>query len=280
MRFKDLPVPDFQEDTLCPHDISVLESIDTSEKTTTSIAQEEQDAFVTAIISRQVTPDNVVEATPLQTIPTGIRSLFVNLIEDWVQKSILNGVKTIMGMIRNQDSARALLANKTQVSRSLKILHSMVENSQLSTVEISWLIAQIEETFNAAEIVAKIEEMVDTERLNLLSSRDSTYSSKIAQLESKLKELCTKALNLELTEKEILREEECIRQMRKDFLNAKQKLAIAEGNLRVSLDLKKKGKEQLQKDLANAGFAKLHDLEKEKGQLENLIDSIVSFNKY
>ena len=68
-----------------------------------------------------------------------------------------------------------------RVFRSLKILHSMVENSQLSTAEISWLTAQIEETFNAAEIVAKIEELVDIERLNLLYSRDSTYSSEIAQ---------------------------------------------------------------------------------------------------
>jgi len=56
----------------------------------------------------------------------------------------------------------------------------MVENSQLSTVEISWLTAKMEETFNAAQNVAKKEEMVDTERLNLLSSRDSTYSSEIA----------------------------------------------------------------------------------------------------
>ena len=63
----------------------------------------------------------------------------------------------------------------------------MVENSQLSTVEISWLTAQIEETFNATEIVAKIEEMIDTDRLNAFSSKDSTYSSEIAQLESKLK---------------------------------------------------------------------------------------------
>jgi len=87
----------------------------------------------------------------------------------------------------------------------------MVENSQLSTVEISWLTAKIEETFNAAEIVTKIEELVDTERLNLLSSKDSTYSFEIAQLESKLKELSTEALKLELTEKEILREEEHFR---------------------------------------------------------------------
>ena len=161
--FKDLPVLDSQEDTLCPQDISVLENIDAPEKTTISIAQEEQDTFMAAIIPRQVTPNNVVEATPLQTIPTRIRSLFVNSIEDWVQESIINGVKTIMGMICNQDSTRALLANKKRVFRSLKILYSMVENSQLSTVEISWLTAKIEETFNVAKIVAKIEEMVNTE---------------------------------------------------------------------------------------------------------------------
>jgi len=97
-------VLDFQEDTLCPQDILVLQSIDAPEKTTPSIAQEEQDSFVTAIIPRQVTPDNVVEATPLQTILTTIRSLFAISIEDWVQESILNGVKTIMGIICNHDS--------------------------------------------------------------------------------------------------------------------------------------------------------------------------------
>jgi len=63
----------------------VLERIDASEITTTSIAQEDQDSIVTVVIPRQVTPDNVVEATPLQTVPTGISSLFVNSIEDWVQ---------------------------------------------------------------------------------------------------------------------------------------------------------------------------------------------------
>jgi len=51
----------------------------------------------------------------------------------------------------------------------------MVENSQLSTVEISWLTSKVKETFNAAEIVAKIEELADTERLNLSSLRDSIH---------------------------------------------------------------------------------------------------------
>ena len=97
----------------------------------------------------------------------------------------------------------------------------MVENSQVSTVEISWLTSKIEETFNAVEIVGKIQELVDTERLNLLSSRDSMYSSEIAQLEGKLKELSVEVLKLELTEKEILKEEERIRKMRKHFLDTK-----------------------------------------------------------
>jgi len=217
--FKDLPMPNFQEKTLYPQDISILESIDAYEMTTTSIRKEKQDSLLTAIIPRQVTLDDVVEATPLQSVPTEIRSLFVNSKEDWVQESILSGMETIMGMISNQDSSRALLANKTRVFRSLKILHSMVENSQLSTVEISWLTSKIEETFNAVEIVGKIQELVDTERLNLLSSRDSIYSSEIAQLEGKLKELSVEVLKLELTEKEILKEEERIHKMRKDFLD-------------------------------------------------------------
>ena len=89
--FKELSITDFHEDTLCPQDISVLESIDASEMTTTSIAQEEQDSLVTAIIPRQVTPDNLVETTPLKIVPTGIRSLFVNSIQDWVQRASLTG---------------------------------------------------------------------------------------------------------------------------------------------------------------------------------------------
>jgi len=86
-------------------------------------------------------------------------------------------------------------------------------------------------------------------------------------------------LKLELTEKENLKEEKRIRKMRKDLLNTKQRLVTAEGDLRVYLDLKRKEKEQLQTQLSDTGFAKLHDLEKEKDQFKNLIDSIVSFNK-
>ena len=78
-----------------------------------------------------------------------------------------------------------------------------------------------------------------------MSSRDSIYSSEIAQLESKLKELFAEPLKLELMEKEILKEEECIHKMRKDFLNTKQRLVTIDGDLRVSLDIKRKEKERL-----------------------------------
>ncbi|KAJ8428557.1 LOW QUALITY PROTEIN: hypothetical protein Cgig2_000421 [Carnegiea gigantea] len=47
---------------------------------------------------------------------------------------------------------QALLANRVSVFRSLKILHSLVDESHLSTVEISWLTSKVEEAFNTAEI--------------------------------------------------------------------------------------------------------------------------------
>jgi len=62
-------------------------------------------------------------------------------------------------------------------------------------------------------------------------------------------------------------------------MDHKQKLVTAEGKLRTSLNMKRKEKERLQVELVEAGIAKLHDLEKEKHQLNNLFDSIVSFNK-
>ncbi|KAJ8422820.1 hypothetical protein Cgig2_027522 [Carnegiea gigantea] len=156
----------------------------------------------------------------------------------------------------------------TRVFRSLKILHSLVDGSHLSTVEISWLTSKVEEAFNAAKIVAKTEELVDIERLRLLSSQDSTYTSKIAHMEDHLKELFSETLQLELREKEILKKEERIYKMRKDLMDQKQKLVITKGEFRTSLDL------------VEAGVAKLQDLDKEKIQLNHLVNSIVSFHRY
>ncbi|KAJ8424394.1 hypothetical protein Cgig2_006316 [Carnegiea gigantea] len=80
--------------------------------------------------------------------------------------------------------------------------------------------------------------------------------------------------------KEILKEEEQLHKIQEDLLNQKQKLITIEEELRASLYFKRKEKERLQVELAEAGFTKLQDLEKEKHQLNILVDSIVSFNKY
>jgi len=82
MGFKDFPMFDFQKETLCPRDIPLSESIDTSALTATSILKEKLDTLATTIIPTQVTPDDVVEAMPLQSVLTTIASLFVNSIED------------------------------------------------------------------------------------------------------------------------------------------------------------------------------------------------------
>ena len=99
-------------------------------------------------------------------------------------------------------------------------------------------------------------------------------------MKDNIKELSSETLELELREKEILKEEERLRKMREDLMNQKQKLITIEEELRASLCFKRKEKEHLQAELAEAGVTKLQDLEKEKDQLNNLVDSIVSFNKY
>jgi len=137
-----------------------------------------------------------VEVTPLQSVPTTIGSLFVNPIEDWIQETILSGVKAVVDMISNQNSTQALLANKVRVFRSLKILHSLVDESHLSIVEISWITFKVEEAFNIAEIVAKMEGLVDIQRLRLLSSQDSAYTSKLLTWKTILKSYPMRLLGL------------------------------------------------------------------------------------
>jgi len=140
----------------------------------------------------------------------------------------------------------------------------MIDGSQLGTTEICWLTSRAEEVFNVVEIVANTKELVDTQWFNHLFSQDSICSYEITQIENNLKELSTKALELRLMEKEILKEEEHICKMWEDFLDRKQKLVIAEGELRTSLDLKKKGKEWLQMELTEARYTKLHDLKRRR----------------
>ncbi|KAJ8421405.1 hypothetical protein Cgig2_017482 [Carnegiea gigantea] len=91
--------------------------------------------------------------------------------------------KAVVDMISHQDSTQALLANRVRVFRSLKILHSLVDESHLSTIEIFWFTSKVEEAFIIAEIVAKMKGLVDIQRLCLLFSQDSAYTSEIAHME-------------------------------------------------------------------------------------------------
>jgi len=70
-------------------------------------------------------------------------------------------VKAVADMISNKDFIQALLVNRMWVFRSLKILHSLVDESYLSTIEISWLTSKVEEAFNTVEIIAKMKGLVD-----------------------------------------------------------------------------------------------------------------------
>ena len=65
MGFKDLPVPNLQQVAWCPQDALISESMDIPIMTVGSVMEEKQDPLMTAIIPVQVTPDDVVEVTPL-----------------------------------------------------------------------------------------------------------------------------------------------------------------------------------------------------------------------
>jgi len=88
----------------------------------------------------------------------------------------------IIGIISNHGSARDLLPSRAQVSQSLSALRSMINIYKLSIIEIYWISCKIKEIFGVVEIVAKIEELADVDRVEVLSSRDLTCSSKIAHV--------------------------------------------------------------------------------------------------
>jgi len=110
-----------------------------------------------------------------------------------------------------------------------------------------------------------------------LSDQDLTCSSEITHIEDQLNNLSNEASKLKVKEQEGLREEERIRKTREDLNIQQQVLLEAKGKLKSSLDLKKREAEQVKADLAEAGFSKLQDLEKEKNHLKSLIGSVFSF---
>ncbi|KAJ8437261.1 hypothetical protein Cgig2_010086 [Carnegiea gigantea] len=60
-----------------------------------------------------------------------------------------------------------LLASRARVSQSLSALCSMIDIYNLGTIEICWLSSKIEEIFGVVEIAAKIEDLVDVDRVLL-----------------------------------------------------------------------------------------------------------------
>ena len=59
----------------------------------------EPDPVVTAIIPMQRTSDDLVEALPIQSIPTSIASLFCNLKDDRVRERIFKEIEMIIGIM-------------------------------------------------------------------------------------------------------------------------------------------------------------------------------------
>ncbi|KAJ8435316.1 hypothetical protein Cgig2_026408 [Carnegiea gigantea] len=115
---------------------------------------EHLDAVITDIIPMHGTLDHLVKATPIQSIPTFLANQCYNLKEDWVRETILKGVETNIYM--------------------------------LSTIEICWLSSMIEEIFGVVMTTAKIEELVNVDRVKALSCQDFNYSSQIAYIEGQL----------------------------------------------------------------------------------------------
>ena len=159
--------------------------------------------------------------------------------EDWVQESILKGVGAIIDIISNHSSVRDLLASKTRIFQSLNALRSMIDIYKLSTIEICWLSSKVEEIFGIVEAAAKIEELVDVDRVKALSDQDLTCSSEIVRIVGELNSLSNEATKLKVKEQEILREEERIRKMREDLTAQQQNLNEAERMLKSSLYLRK-----------------------------------------
>jgi len=56
--------------------------------------------------------DGLIEAVPIQSVPTSLASLFCNFKEDWIRESILKRVEVIIGIISNHGCARNLLASR------------------------------------------------------------------------------------------------------------------------------------------------------------------------
>ena len=223
MGFKNLPLVDlntFTEQGVSNQQNAPIEKPEVPLHEIPFAAVGYSDTIETAIVPMPNILDDLVEAMPIQSIPTSLASLFCNLEEDWVQESILKGVGVIIDIISNHSSAMDLLASRAQIFQSLSALRSMIDIYKLSTIEICWLSSKVEEIFGAVEAVAKMEELVDDDRVKALSDQDLTCSSEIVRIEDKLNSLSNEAAKLKVKKQEILREEERIHKMREDLTAA------------------------------------------------------------
>ncbi|KAJ8423047.1 LOW QUALITY PROTEIN: hypothetical protein Cgig2_015443 [Carnegiea gigantea] len=93
------------------------------------------------------------------------------------------------------------------VSRSLKIPYSIVDKSHLSIVEISWLTSKVEEAFNAAEASANMKGLMSNDFIFYLLKILHTHL-KLLTWKATLKSCLVRLYNLNLGEKEILKEKE------------------------------------------------------------------------
>ena len=104
----------------------------------------------------------------------------------------------IISMISDHGSVKSLLANRSRVSQSLTALRSLSNVYKLSTIEICRLSSKIEAIFGIAESIAHIEESVDIDWVNILSTRDLSCSSEIVHIEDQLNDLTNDASKLRL----------------------------------------------------------------------------------
>jgi len=74
----------------------------------------------------------------------------------------------------------------------------MIDIYKLSTIEISWLPSKVEEIFGVAETAAKIEELVDVDRVKLCLTKISLVLLKLLTLKVSSITYLVKLQNLRL----------------------------------------------------------------------------------
>ena len=87
MGFKDLPIVDldtFTEQGILNRQDAPIETPEVPLHETPFVTVGHSDAVETAIVPMPDILDDLVEAMPIQSIPTSLASLFCNLAEDWV----------------------------------------------------------------------------------------------------------------------------------------------------------------------------------------------------